>query len=339
MDDTSRSLQARVAAILIPALHIKLENSGNIAILQSIFQRIMFQCHLVYTGRMSSTFTIRDIVNEDATASVSDYGAHVLSWAPAGEQAVVWRPKAIYLKEGTAIRGGVPIIFPWFNSGFEGGHVASKTPKHGFARNSFWHYDEEGSSDTLLRYTLDSSEIDADILSQFVSGLNPQFHAVYTIEVGRELTMSLTVYNDGDEPLSYEEALHTYLQVGDAERSQVCGLEGADYLDTVLDGDPRCSQGDEPVTFQGIVDRIYYSTDTLELRDPVLQRTIIVSKQGAAQTVVWNPGEQAGNAIGDLSDGEWRGFVCVEAVNNRDCAVVVPPHDSHTLQQTLAVKH
>lgn len=93
------------------------------------------------------------------------------------------------------------------------------------------------------------------------------------------------------------------------------------------------------MTFQGMVDRIYYSADTLELRDPVLQRTIIVAKQGAAQTVVWNPGEQAGNAIGDLGDGEWRGFVCVEAVNNRDCAVVVPPHDSHTLQQTLAVKH
>ena len=154
--------------------------------------------------------------------------------------------------------------------------------------------------------------------------------------------MSLTVYNDGAEPLSYEEALHTYLQVGDAEQSQVCGLEGTDYLDTVLDGDPRCNQGNEPVTFQGMVDRIYYSADTLELRDPVLQRTIIVSKQGAAQTVVWNPGEQAGNAIGDLSDGEWRGFVCVEAVNNRDCAVIVPPHDSpylaaNTVGQALKV--
>lgn len=294
MDDTSRSLQARVAAILF-FLHVQSRKIQEIP--QSckvLLSTIPLQRCLVYTGRMSSTFTIRDIVNEDATASVSDYGAHVLSWAPAGEQAVVWRPKAIHLKEGTAIRGGVPIIFPWFNSGFEGGHVASKKPKHGFARNSFWHYDKEGSSDALLRYTLDSSEINADILSQFVSGPNPQFHAVYTIEVGCELTMSLTVYNDGDEPLSYEEALHTYLQVGDAEQSQVCGLEGADYLDTVLDGDPRCSQGNEPVTFQGMVDRIYYSADTLELRDPVLQRTIIVAKQGAAQTVVWNPGEQAG---------------------------------------------
>lgn len=320
MDDTSRSLQARVAAILF-FLHVQSRKIQEIPqSCKGLLSTIPLQRCLVYTGRMSSTFTIRDIVNEDATASVSDYGAHVLSWAPAGEQTVVWRPKAIHLKEGTAIRGGVPIIFPWFNSGFEGGHVASKKPKHGFARNSFWHYDEEGSTGARLRY-------------------NPQFHAVYTIEVGHELTMSLTVCNDGDEPLSYEEALHTYLQVGDAEQSQVCGLEGADYLDTVLDGDPRCSQGDEPVTFQGMVDRIYYSADTLELRDPVLQRTIIVSKQGAAQTVVWNPGEQAGNAIGDLSDGEWRGFVCVEAVNNRDCAVVAPPHDSHTLQQTLSVQH
>lgn len=127
MDDTSRSLQARVAAILF-FLHV--QSRKILEIPQSckvLLSTIPLQRRLVYTG------TIRDIVNEDATASVSDYGAHVLSWAPAGEQAVVWRPKAIHLKEGTAIRGGVPIIFPWFNSGFEGGHVASKKPKHGFA--------------------------------------------------------------------------------------------------------------------------------------------------------------------------------------------------------------
>lgn len=142
MDDTSRSLQARVAAILF-FLHVQSRKIQEIPqSCKGLLSTIPLQRCLVYTGRMSSTFTIRDIVNEDATASVSDYGAHVLSWAPAGEQTVVWRPKAIHLKEGTAIRGGVPIIFPWFNSGFEGGHVASKKPKHGFARNSFWHYDK-----------------------------------------------------------------------------------------------------------------------------------------------------------------------------------------------------
>lgn len=149
MDDTSRSLQARVAAILF-FLHVQSRKIQEIPqSCKGLLSTIPLQRCLVYTGRMSSTFTIRDIVNEDATASVSDYGAHVLSWAPAGEQTVVWRPKAIHLKEGTAIRGGVPIIFPWFNSGFEGGHVASKKPKHGFARNSFWHYDKEGSSDAF----------------------------------------------------------------------------------------------------------------------------------------------------------------------------------------------
>ena len=110
MDDTSRSLQARVVAILISALHIKLENSGNITILQSIFPGIMFQCHLVYTGRMSSTFTIRDIVNENATASVSDYGAHVLSWAPVGEQPVVWRPRRFTLRKALPSVAAFPLF-------------------------------------------------------------------------------------------------------------------------------------------------------------------------------------------------------------------------------------
>ncbi len=84
-DDTSRSLQARVAAILF-SFTCKAENPRNSAILQRpSFHNPASTC-LVYTGRMSSTFTIRDIVNEDATASVSDYGAHVLSWAPAANR-------------------------------------------------------------------------------------------------------------------------------------------------------------------------------------------------------------------------------------------------------------
>lgn len=73
MDDTSRSLQARVAAILF-FLHV--QSRKILEIPQSckvLLSTIPLQRRLVYTG------TIRDIVNEDATASVSDYGAHVLS--------------------------------------------------------------------------------------------------------------------------------------------------------------------------------------------------------------------------------------------------------------------
>ena len=92
-------------------------------------------------------------------------------------------------------------------------------------------------------------------------------------------------------------------------------------------------RGNEAVAFSGLVDRIYYSTDTLRLRDDALGRTIVIAKQGAPQTVVRNPGERNGNAMGDLSKGEWRRFVCVEAVANRDGAITVDPGEFHTLSK------
>ncbi|MBW3094645.1 D-hexose-6-phosphate mutarotase [Bifidobacterium sp. 64T4] len=287
---------------------------------------------------MSNEMVIRNINVDAASATVSDYGAHVLTWSPRGESAVVWCPSATYLNEGKAIRGGVPIIFPWFNSGFENGKVASRKPKHGFGRVSFWEFDERSSRERRLRYTLSSEAIDDAILAQLGSASIPRFHAIYDIEVGDSLTMSLTVRNEGDAPFTYEAALHTYLHVGDVDCAKVLGLEGSKYIDTTVDGDPIVDQGDEPVVFSGLVDRIYYSTDTLRLRDDALGRTIVISKQGAPQTVVWNPGERNGNAIGDLAEGEWRRFVCVEAVANRDCAITVAPGESHTLSQTLSVE-
>ncbi|PLS26350.1 D-hexose-6-phosphate mutarotase [Bifidobacterium parmae] len=286
----------------------------------------------------SASFTIRDLVNADGSASISDYGAHVLRWAPQGQSDVVWRPHAIHLYEGKAIRGGVPVIFPWFNSGFDPANTAAKTPKHGFARSSFWHPVDGSVTDRHVEYVLDSGEIDDATLAQFVGNDAPRFHASYTVDAGESITMALTVTNDGDAEFSYEAALHTYLAVGDVTRAHVVGLDGADYLDTTLPGFPvRTQSGD--VTFDGtMVDRIYLTDAPLELHDDAADRTILSSSQGATATVVWNPGEEAGNAIGDLETGEWRGFVCVEAAANRDRMITLRPGESHTLSQTLAVR-
>lgn len=59
--------------------------------------------------------------------------------------------------------------------------------------------------------------------------------------------------------------------------------------------------------------------------DPVLGRTIEVVNDGAPQAVVWNPGQAADDAMGDLATGEWRGFVCVEAVARLDRSIVLAP--------------
>ena len=287
---------------------------------------------------MDTIFTIRNISNDASTANISDFGAHVIDWAPAGQSSVVWRPKALQLTPTHAIRGGVPVIFPWFAKGYEYGQTANKNPKHGPARTTIWRYDTTSPSDQTIRYTLDSTSLSPNALAQLNAGDTPRFHAVYEVTAAAELDMTLTVTNDGDEALTYENALHTYFHVDDVEDTELRGLAGTHYLDATQPGMPECVQNDDTVTFNGeTVDRIYLAHHDVTLHDPRLRRDIIIRPQGSDQTVVWNPGAHDGNALGDIAPGEWRNFVCVEAVSCRDHAVVLQPGESHTLRQTIAV--
>ena len=66
-------------------------------------------------------------------ASVALNGAHLLSWKPEGETEALWLSDSTSFKKGDAIRGGVPICWPWFGPSTEKG-----LPSHGFARNQQW---------------------------------------------------------------------------------------------------------------------------------------------------------------------------------------------------------
>lgn len=66
-------------------------------------------------------------------ASVALQGAHLLSWKPAGEEEVLWLSNNTPFKQGVALRGGVPICWPWFGPSAQQG-----LPSHGFARNLPW---------------------------------------------------------------------------------------------------------------------------------------------------------------------------------------------------------
>lgn len=288
---------------------------------------------------MDIACVVRNIINGDGSATVSDYGAHLIGWAPAGQAPVLWQPKTLAFSPGIALRTGIPIIFPWFNGGYDHGTMAAKRPKHGFARSSFWHVDGVSLTDRHIRYTLDSDEFDGATVAQIISGPGSRFRAAYDIEVDERLSATLTVTNTGERPLEYEAALHTYLRVGDVAEARVLGLAGTRYLDATRPGFPECDQANDALAFDGtMVDRIYSSDTPLRLRDDALDRTIVIGKSGSPQTVVWNPGERAGNAIADLSDGEWRDFVCVEAAAVRDHAARVEPGESHSLGQSISVE-
>src|SRR5688572_11733528 len=98
------------------------------------------------------------IVDTDqCSARVTPYGGHLCTWTPAGQtQSVLFLSPRSPFAPGQAIRGGVPICFPWF-----GNHASDTSkPAHGFARTRTWDVagvtaDAAGALTVDLRLTAD----------------------------------------------------------------------------------------------------------------------------------------------------------------------------------------
>ncbi|MCU1432429.1 MAG: Aldose 1-epimerase [Actinotalea sp.] len=269
------------------------------------------------------------VTSATASAEVYLHGAHVTAWAPAGEQPVLWLSSESRFSADAAIRGGVPICFPWF-----GAHPrAQDAPAHGFARLSSWALVEayEDGEDVVLTLGL------ADSAATRGSAWPHAFEARCTVTVGRRLTVALDILNRGEEEVTYEAALHTYLAVGDIRRTLVSGLEGTPYVDR-LQGEQLQDGEADPVRADGETDRIYLGTTTpVRVTDESTGRVVTVSKQGSDATVVWNPWSEKAAAMGDMGDDEWTGMLCVETCNVRSAAVSLAPGQRHTMATVLEV--
>lgn len=267
----------------------------------------------------------------DATGSVYDHGATVVDWIPTGHAPVLWLSPSTPLDDEAPLRGGVPVCFPWFASGPAG----DLKPNHGFARTLPWRVQTLESSDheAVVVYRLS----DADVTDPAHRERFPyRFEAEYTVRFGAELALELSVTNTDERPFDFEEALHTYLVVGDVQRIRVEGLDGATYRDKVLDRDGCVQEG--PLTPDGETDRVYDSTSEVSVVDPALGRVLRIRKHGSGTTVVWNPWAEKAAALPDVGADGWTDFVCVEGANVHANAVHLEPGQSHTMGYQVAVE-
>ena len=266
----------------------------------------------------------REVRTGRSVAEVYDYGAHVWTWALDGEP-VLWTSAGSIFEPGKALRGGVPICWPWFGPGRSG----DLTPAHGYARISEWTLTGlvEGPDATVLTYTLTPADAPDALPGE-------DWTVTYEVSIGDRLQLALTVANQGATPFSYETALHTYFRVGDVRQVVVGGLDGASYLDKVT-GRPEVQAGDVTITAE--TDRVYLRAGEVVVTDPVLGRRLRISTEGAADTVVWNPWIAKAAAMPDFGDDEWPGMLCIEAGNVLESAVTVMPGSSETLRYAVAV--
>ena len=74
------------------------------------------------------------ITGSGAEGEMYLHGAHVTSWKPGGNDEVLFLSTKSRWQEGQAIRGGIPICFPWFRAKADD----PKAPAHGFVRTKGW---------------------------------------------------------------------------------------------------------------------------------------------------------------------------------------------------------
>ncbi|HYE36360.1 D-hexose-6-phosphate mutarotase [Methylocaldum sp.] len=263
-----------------------------------------------------------EISNGLAMASIALQGAHLMSWAPHREELVIWLSPKAKFGPGEAIRGGVPVCWPWF-----GPHRSeSAFPAHGFARTVPWEVIEvqalEDGSTRLGFRLIQNDETHAQWPHSTPLALY--------MTIGTALEMELVTHNLGLAPVTIGEALHTYFQVSDIRRIAIHGLKGCLYIDKTDDG--RLKQQSGPVTFDGETDRIYLeSTADCLIDDPGLSRRIRIAKRGSRSTVVWNPWAERAEALGDFGENGYLGMVCVESANAADDVVTIAPGGTHRL--------
>jgi D-hexose-6-phosphate mutarotase len=265
-----------------------------------------------------------EITTPWSTAEIYLLGAHVTQFKKKDEPPLLFLSQCSRFAEGQPIRGGIPVILPWFGP-------REGLAQHGFARNKSWDLKElvpaPGGS-VSVRFRLPHCAEAAAF---------PPFNADYVVTVNESLTLQLIVANEAkDAEFTFENCLHTYFEVADVTAISIHGLKGVSYLDKVASFMEKTETSDA-LRIASEVDRIYQNTTgTVEIHDPRIGRRIRVEKQCSASTVVWNPWIAKSRQMPDFGDEEYEHMICVESGNVASNSISLPPGGRSTLTVKLS---
>ncbi|MFM2295309.1 MAG: putative glucose-6-phosphate 1-epimerase [Verrucomicrobiota bacterium] len=265
------------------------------------------------------------ITTPSSAAEIYLQGAHLTHFQKQGEPPLLFMSTQSWFAAGKAIRGGVPICFPWFGNRAGGA-------SHGFARTTSWELaDTRVATNGSVTVRL---KLPVTALAPEWAGLRAEF----AVTVGETLTMELTARNESPvTPLVIENCLHTYFRVGDIGAVSLTGLGGATFLDNAAGGNgERKVQAEPELRLMKETNRIYLDTaSAVEIRDEQLRRTIRVEKSGSRSTVVWNPWTTQ-KLPEDFNAAEHRQMVCVESGNVNENKITLAAGASVTLRAAIS---
>jgi len=259
-----------------------------------------------------------EVSNSKSSIKITLQGAHIFDFRVKGKKPLLFLSDTAHFKRDKAIRGGIPICWPWF-----GAHPQDpQLPNHGFVRTSLWkHLDtqEINQDKTKITFSLESSE-------QTLALWPYAFELRLEIIISDILEISLITKNTGEKAFNYSQALHTYLAINDISTVKLEGLKEKSYYNKLDDSHANIQK--EELIFKEETDRIYQDLEQgLTLHDK--DQDIKIQTKGSKTVVVWNPGEGCANNLSDLHT--YKTMLCIESANVLKDEVFLQADESHTL--------
>lgn len=266
------------------------------------------------------------VANASSRSEITLLGAHVLSFIPRDQADLLWLSPASPFQSGVAIRGGIPLCWPWF--GAHGDNAS--LPMHGFARVSDWRLEEItalSAGQTSIVLSLKDNETTRQMWPH-------QFDLRLQIDIGQDLQLTLITRNTGATPLPLAQAVHTYFNISHVDQVSISGYDGAKYYDKVAGGE-KCHTGD--ILLEREIDAVFQGCPGQSvIKDAGLKRQIIIDKQGSDSAVVWNPWVEKSKTLSGFHPQAYQNMVCVETANVGADAKVIQPQQTHSLRTIIA---
>ncbi len=287
-------------------------------------------------------FPLLEINNQWANVSLSLYGGQVLSFQPHNtKEPVLWLSDQASYQKNKAIRGGIPVCWPWFADdsykilSTSVSSEAQKMSAHGFARTTLWQLLSaesmpDGSTCIVLHLPCAQQ-------CQHYQQVNPHFlvDLKLKISIASMLKIELISSNQTTHPLIISEALHSYFNVSDIENVRISGLGQLSFIDKLYQGQ-LFTQQSSVLELEPPLDRIYaHQYQDVLIEDIAFARTIHIKKQRSNSTIVWNPGAKKTQQMSDMSDDSWRSMICVEAGNVSPDFTQLAANEQHVLAMSI----
>lgn len=264
-------------------------------------------------------FEYLHVSNQSAEAEIALQGAHLFHYRRHGDSPLLWLSSLSHFEHGKAIRGGIPICWPWF-----GKHSSNPNlPQHGFARTAIWeHVETKEKDDSTTEITLQLKET-----PESLSLWPHSFCLRLQIIVSETLQLRLITTNCDSDNFVITSALHSYFGVSDIRNVRVSGLDQTPFLDTltmqreVQDGDIRINQEIDRV-YQGVANSLELSEDN---------RRILIQNEGSQSSVVWNPWIEKSRGMSDFNNDGYQNMLCIETANAMEDERLLAPGATHTL--------